>query len=543
MTNRAFSVYDSRLNKTGQSFKPRPFGNDLLNRRKFTGVLSNAKTKAKPDGKKPANGETSHGSEFAAKQLAGISQMHTKHLAASASGDLDLDQCAKDELRERGLDPKGKWTGVKEPKEEEAKGARDYAQLRDDPGFTFDKLGTDVLSAAATGRASLNDMAKHELSYRGLDSKGTYIGTTAARAHHFPKTKLEEAEANKRKADAKKQPEKKGKTKNRFEEMIESARALKNSGGIGESTIPKVSTSSVSQPHPNRPHGQEVTDSSLEHSSSSAFTASMKALTGEGSHKNAEQLHGEASDKYMKASDGATGENKKRYSDMAEKHSGHAQEHALAASTGVRPISKTGTARIDSTYIKTGGNGGTATFHNSYSSIIDSIRNRLGTGIHCALFSGDALQNHRFALPADGYIQIVPKGEHPHPSGVVQVCDDEALDAMVKEFHNNARKPNFPGVLLDYDHMSQDSDKYSNAAGWLSDLQKRSDGLWAKANWSTSGEQAVRGGEYRFVSPVWNRSECAKLDGNRLRPLKLDTVALTNDPNIGWKRGANPITK
>lgn len=517
MTNRAFSVFDSRVR--GQSFKPRPFGNDLLNRKKFTGVLSNAKAKrdANPSakGKKPENGETSHGSEFNSKQLAGISQMHTKHLAAAASGDLDLDQCAKNELRERGLDPKGKWTGVKEPKDEEAKGARDYAKLRDDSGFTFDKLGADVLSAAATGKSSLNDVAKHELAYRGLDSNGTYIGTTAARAHHFPSTKLEEADAKKRKED--------GKTKNRFDEMLEQAKTLKNSVGMPSSSL-------AGSPKPPS-HYSEVAEAS-----------SKKADYGSVSdHLTAAHDHSTAA---IANADSGNFEKSKEHDDQASFHRAKAAEGGNIP----RQDNTMKTARIDGAYIRSKGTTGTVTWknsleRNSYASILDSIRNRRGTGIRCALFSGDALNNHRFALPADGYIQIVPKGEHPHPSGVVQVCDDAALDAMVNEFQNNSRKPNFPGVLLDYDHMSQDSDKYSNAAGWLSDIQKRDDGLWAKANWSTSGEQAVRGGEYRFVSPVWNRSECEKIDDHRLRPMKLDTVALTNDPNIGWKRGATPITK
>ncbi|PAW75712.1 MAG: hypothetical protein B9S32_17365 [Verrucomicrobia bacterium Tous-C9LFEB] len=162
---------------------------------------------------------------------------------------------------------------------------------------------------------------------------------------------------------------------------------------------------------------------------------------------------------------------------------------------------------------------------------------------------------HPFTLPADDWFHIAPLGEFEHASGVRQVIDDAACDAMVSNFGKDAATPNFPGLLVDFDHFSHSSDKTSAAAGWITALRAESvpseisnlksegkaSGLWAQIRWSDLGETAVRGGRYRLVSPVWNRSDCEVVNGeeNKVRPLRLSRVALTNDPNL---KGLVPLT-
>ena len=139
----------------------------------------------------------------------------------------------------------------------------------------------------------------------------------------------------------------------------------------------------------------------------------------------------------------------------------------------------------------------------------------------------------RFKMPEDGWYQIAPKGDFAHAeAGVTQVIDDPAVAAMINSFTAAAAQPNFPGVLVDFDHFSLDHDKASAAAGWIVELQNRADGLWAKIRWSDAGAEAVAGGRYRFISPVWKRSDCEELGQDRVRPLKLLNAALTNDPNL-----------
>ena len=147
--------------------------------------------------------------------------------------------------------------------------------------------------------------------------------------------------------------------------------------------------------------------------------------------------------------------------------------------------------------------------------------------------------NTLFQMPDDGWFQISAIGDFPHATtGLVQVIDGDAVSAIVQKFTEESAKPNFPGVLVDWDHASLDLDKPTEAAGWIVALQQRPDGLWGQIRWSDRGAEAVQGGRYRFMSPVWRQEDCLELGEKKVRPLRLFNCALTNDPNI---RGMVPL--
>ncbi|HMO51247.1 MAG TPA: phage protease [Kiritimatiellia bacterium] len=147
---------------------------------------------------------------------------------------------------------------------------------------------------------------------------------------------------------------------------------------------------------------------------------------------------------------------------------------------------------------------------------------------------------HGFTLPEDGWFHIAVPGEWPHkPTGLLQVLDDEALGSIVRSFEEYSKQPNWPGVLIDFDHQSLDVDKPSVAAGWIVALEKRPNGIWAQIRWSDLGKKSIEGGRYRFISPVWRSTDCALLGDDRIRPLKLMNCAVTNDPNI---KGLFPLS-
>jgi phage I-like protein len=169
--------------------------------------------------------------------------------------------------------------------------------------------------------------------------------------------------------------------------------------------------------------------------------------------------------------------------------------------------------------------------------------------------------NRNFELPADGWHQLAPLGEFPHAAaGIVQVIDAAACTRMVAAFENaRAAADNFPGLLIDFDHFSLDAAKHSEAAGWITDLRFVSpgeagsqlvtdnrqlitgspSGLLARIRWSDIGEAAVKGGRYRFLSPVWAKTDCEDLGGDRFRPVRLLNAAVTNDPNL---KGILPLS-
>jgi phage I-like protein len=136
------------------------------------------------------------------------------------------------------------------------------------------------------------------------------------------------------------------------------------------------------------------------------------------------------------------------------------------------------------------------------------------------------------AVPADGWYHLVPVGEFPHPdTGLVQVLDEPAIKALANSFK--------PKLLVDQEHWSYDTAKSSEAFGWVSAVESRATGLWGKIELTDLGTPAIANGRYRFLSPVWLPTDLEKLGGNRVRPQRLDSVGLTNSPNL---KGMVPLT-
>lgn len=157
------------------------------------------------------------------------------------------------------------------------------------------------------------------------------------------------------------------------------------------------------------------------------------------------------------------------------------------------------------------------------------------------------LFNRANELPADGWFHVVPLGEFAHPSGVVQVIDDRAAKEIVNRFAAKAATPNFAGLHVGEEHFYYDTDKSTQAFGWAKQLANRADGVWAQIDWTDLGKQAIEHKRFKFVSPVWDpKKNQTEVIGNRvgkspvrLRPLEIDTLGLTNNPNL---RGMVPLT-
>ncbi len=191
-------------------------------------------------------------------------------------------------------------------------------------------------------------------------------------------------------------------------------------------------------------------------------------------------------------------------------------------------------------------------------SICESIETASRTGVAApapALPLLNRAPDGHFAAPADGWYHLVPRGTFLHrESNTLQVLDDPALDSIARRFQEESLAPHWPGLLIDFDHFSYDPESASEAAGWLHSLERRADGLWGRVKWSDKGEAAVSNGRYRFVSPTWLARDCEALKENRgasaksaspedsprsIRPLRLDSLALTNSPNL---RGMAPLS-
>lgn len=125
---------------------------------------------------------------------------------------------------------------------------------------------------------------------------------------------------------------------------------------------------------------------------------------------------------------------------------------------------------------------------------------------------------------APEYIQILPAGSFAPNDGrgpwVLSDCG--AVIAATRRALGNL------DMLLDYNHQSEHSAKNGRpapAAGWITDLEARADGIYGKVAWTERGAEAVKKREFRYISPVFLHDR----DG---RVTRLVSCALTNTPAL-----------
>lgn len=141
------------------------------------------------------------------------------------------------------------------------------------------------------------------------------------------------------------------------------------------------------------------------------------------------------------------------------------------------------------------------------------------------------LLNRDFKTPADDWYHVVQLGEIPataiEPNGqekrVIQVINKQTIQKLADSFTGEE-------ILIDYEHFSHDLNKETRAAGWITNVAPREDGLYAKIRWSAQGRSDVEGGVYRGISPEFDLFRI--LAGNRVEPLVLSGAGLTNRKNM-----------
>lgn len=147
--------------------------------------------------------------------------------------------------------------------------------------------------------------------------------------------------------------------------------------------------------------------------------------------------------------------------------------------------------------------------------------------------------NRTADLPQDGWYQIEVGGEHPARGKRIQVIDAASLRSIVNHFREDASEENFPGLLVDADHLSHDLENPTAALAWLKDLAIRGNHLHGRLELTDLGEAAVKGKRYKFFSTEYDANDLEDLGGGRVRPLRLAGLAFTNRPN---NVGAKPIS-
>lgn len=159
-----------------------------------------------------------------------------------------------------------------------------------------------------------------------------------------------------------------------------------------------------------------------------------------------------------------------------------------------------------------------------------------------------SILNRDSKLPEDGWYQFEVPGEHVNERArVIQVIDAKAVDSIINRFTAEAKTQNFGGLLVDRDHFSLDDTKPTEALGWDLEMRNRAGIPEARIEWTAVGRPLVEGKVYKYFSSVYEPRDVERI-GERIvngrtyqvvRPLRLDRLALTNDPN---NKGGKPIS-
>lgn len=142
--------------------------------------------------------------------------------------------------------------------------------------------------------------------------------------------------------------------------------------------------------------------------------------------------------------------------------------------------------------------------------------------------SADAAQGDQ------AWIHIVELGEYPgkiigadgaEQDGVSVVTEDD-LAAIMRSFK--------PGMLVDYEHFSLNSNMSSEAAGWAWEMRRtyNGTGLEVRVAWTVPAAEKIRNKSYRYISPVLH-GPMLKEDGvMKIFCRQLSSAGLTNVPNM-----------
>ena len=120
---------------------------------------------------------------------------------------------------------------------------------------------------------------------------------------------------------------------------------------------------------------------------------------------------------------------------------------------------------------------------------------------------------------------------HLLPCGDIRTKDGRGpykAHDLTKVILQSRQAANNEKVPVDYDHaidLAAPKGLPAPAAGWISTMEQRRDGIWGLIEWTPNAAKAVREKEYRFLSPVFHHTADNEV-------IALVRAALTNNPNL-----------
>ncbi len=126
------------------------------------------------------------------------------------------------------------------------------------------------------------------------------------------------------------------------------------------------------------------------------------------------------------------------------------------------------------------------------------------------------------AAPETTFQKIFPYGVYKHPRHGTLDFRESFFDHIKQNFDGKTRGID---VQIDYDHEA------GKSAGWVKSLDVRpGDGMYAEIAWTPSGRDAVKAGEWKYVSPEYGPHYDEKT--GKVTPKVLAAVSLTNRPHL-----------
>lgn len=126
---------------------------------------------------------------------------------------------------------------------------------------------------------------------------------------------------------------------------------------------------------------------------------------------------------------------------------------------------------------------------------------------------------------APEYIRVLPLGYISSEKGDFLV-DTESFRMMKEHMEHRA-----VDIVIDYEHQTL-RDVQAPAGGWIKELVLKSDGIFAKVEWTNKAKDYLKNKEYRYLSPV------VLVRKSDHKATQLHSAALTNTPAIN---GMTPI--
>lgn len=150
--------------------------------------------------------------------------------------------------------------------------------------------------------------------------------------------------------------------------------------------------------------------------------------------------------------------------------------------------------------------------------------------MHAALQSIQA-DPHSISTEVGGnrqqWAQLVSLGNVKTRDGRGPFMVDKPSEIIASSFaHTNTGK-----LPVDYDHaidLAAPQGRPAPAAGWITEMETRSDGIWGLIEWTPNAAKAVGDKEYRFLSPVLMHTA-------DMRVMSIARASLTNNPNLTLK--------